>query len=209
MRRVGYDCDAYNKMCVPQPGGLGTYATLGDCQADCGPKCYVPETTGAFITADGFWHPGLPKHGSPCTRQRVSWENIREPKTNPYHLPCMTKTQCETAFNPVDVPMTSVVDVDLPTNCNPTMGTYPTKRECQAKSACLYTPCSQLQPGSCWQCITGFKGGAPACVPGGQTCAPSASCGGLCSPIVSGQCGSGCTCTVNPDNNGNHWCVSA
>jgi len=105
MRRVGYDCDAFNKMCVAQPGGQGTYGTLGDCQADCGPKCFVPEMTGPFITEDGFWHPGRPVHGSPCSKKLVPWENLREDPSNPYHLPCMSRVECETAFNPVDVPM--------------------------------------------------------------------------------------------------------
>ena len=105
MRRVGYDCDAFNKMCVAQPGGQGTYGTLGDCQADCGPMCFVPEMTGPFITEDGFWHPGRPVHGSPCSKKLVPWENIREDPSNPYHLPCMSRGECETAFNPVNVPM--------------------------------------------------------------------------------------------------------
>lgn len=104
MRRVGYDCDVHNKMCVAQPGGLGVYATLGDCQADCGPKCYVPEMTGPYIDRHGFWHPGHPVHGSPCQRRLVSWENIRENPDSPYHLPCMSKVECETAFHPVTAP---------------------------------------------------------------------------------------------------------
>ena len=103
--RVGYDCDVFNKGCVAQPGGLGTYATIGDCQADCGPMCFVPEMTGPFITEDGFWHPGRPVHGSPCSKKLVPWENIREDPSNPYHLPCMSRRECEKAFNPVNVPM--------------------------------------------------------------------------------------------------------
>jgi len=169
MRRVGYDCDAFNKMCVAQPGGQGTYGTLGDCQADCGPKCFVPEMTGPFITEDGFWHPGRPVHGSPCSKKLVPWENLREDPSNPYHLPCMSRGECETAFNPVDVPMAgmgasamgaSAMGASHP--CVPTGGTCGTdKKSCQCK-CCGDDTCTSSADGSHGICVKSLDVAAAA-----------------------------------------------
>ena len=201
MKRVGYDCDVFNRMCVPQPGGRGTYATLGDCQSDCGPKCWVPEMSGPYVTPDGYWHPGKPLEGVPCVKRIVPYTEL-----GPHH-PCMSQAQCNTRFSPVHAPGpsmgapqqiacssatggccdaygtscpsgttcqmsehaqcpgidnpgccvadgASLLGGSVPTGCNPQMGSYPSKGQCQAESACLYTSCSQPTPGGCWQCIT-------------------------------------------------------
>lgn len=129
---MGYECDVFNHMCVPQPGGQGTYATLGDCQADCGPKCWVPEETGPYITKDGFWHPGHPLRGAPCQRDLVPYEEIRE--KGPFHRPCMTRAQCETAFHPVTAAL-STSEASLGSSegcgtCNPAQGKGCTNDDC-------------------------------------------------------------------------------
>lgn len=170
---MGYECDVFNRMCVPQPGGQGTYTTLGDCQADCGPKCWVPEETGPYITNDGFWHPGHPLHGAPCQRDLVPYEEIRE--KGPFHRPCMTRAQCETAFHPVTVASTGEASLGSSEGCGE--GSYPTKAQCnKATGNCFYNGCQKV--GSCWQCV-GLKS---------SSLGSSGACG-TCNPAM----GKGCT----------------
>lgn len=109
MQRVGYDCDVWNKMCVQQPGGMGTYTTLADCQASCGPKCWFPQTEdnvemyyGPNVEGQSYFdvsrssmHPRRIV-GDFCTKQLIPYEVLeRHPNA------CgMTEQQCNNTFYP-------------------------------------------------------------------------------------------------------------
>lgn len=190
MRRVGYDCDIRNKMCVPQPGGRGTYVNLSDCQADCGPKCWRPEMSGPYIDAEGFWHPSRPIRGRPCVRRLVSYENIRE--KGPYHIPCMTRAECETAFHPVDAPLGAPARLrsssgDCSSTCSgpgcctcvDSNGDFPSCKVCKACWGYDAT-CSPTGDGRC-RAVRLDKTSAPAAN-------PCPSCGQAAAHFSNGSC---------------------
>lgn len=109
MKRVGYDCDVYNNMCVQQPGGMGTYSNLSDCQASCGPKCWFPRTEndvelyyGPNVEGESYFDVSrssmYPRKivGNSCTKQLIPYEVLEK-----HPNACgMSEQQCNNTFYP-------------------------------------------------------------------------------------------------------------